>query len=377
MASALACQKSETVGEVQAREKRVRAQALEECKVLLLAARKADPRNSDAVLAAWDKAAEALENSRKLIAPGLHAEMAREVQIVRERIRTSIVVQTLLNDIKKARTSGGPADLLAVLKKMTANPGGQAIPPEITRQWAEEIKTIEMEMQFAEITKLLIDDKKQAASYALDPFIEKYPDHKKARILLDGLKKQLSKDQIRKQASTLFKAKNWPDALPLLKKINAIDRSDREVKEMIRQCEYEIELIEFHQAFKGADHLRTMTSADKLRRIWRERYERQVLPGLISPPTRQKLFAAALEASKNRRYREVRTLLKPLASDNPEAAAMIRQARYREYLIKGNAARQEGDQTTARALYKIAKNYAKTPAELKEINTLITATKAK
>ncbi len=53
---------------------------------------------------------------------------------------------------------------------------------------------------------------------------------------------------------------------------------------------------------------------------------------------------------------------------------MMRESRYRECLAKGNAAKLNNDLTTALAMYKIAKNYAKDPAEVKEISNLINAT---
>lgn len=52
---------------------------------------------------------------------------------------------------------------------------------------------------------------------------------------------------------------------------------------------------------------------------------------------------------------------------------MIRQSRYRESLAKGNTAKKEGDLKKALAYYKLARNYAKDPAERTEIDALISA----
>ncbi|MDP6047634.1 MAG: hypothetical protein QGH94_17765 [Phycisphaerae bacterium] len=50
---------------------------------------------------------------------------------------------------------------------------------------------------------------------------------------------------------------------------------------MIRTCEFELELIEFNKAVEANDLKKAKASADRLRDIWLDRYEREIEHKLI------------------------------------------------------------------------------------------------
>jgi hypothetical protein len=141
-------------------------------------------------------------------------------------------------------------------------------------------------------------------------------------------------------------------------------------------CQYKLEMVVFEAAVKAYDLDKAIASGERARVFNPDAWDTVIDPKLSALRARAKVAATLAKgaaALKNTQYPDVRKILDHLKDSYPEAATMIRQSRYRENLAKGNAAKQEDDIKTALGLYKIARNYAKDPAEHTEINALISA----
>jgi len=189
-----------------------------------------------------------------------------------------------------------------------------------------------------------------------------------------GILNKKALDALDLKASTLYDKGQWAKALPLLKKLRIQNRGVRKYREMLRTCEFELELVEFKKAVGANAPKRAMSSAGKLRDIQLDRYESEIEPELALMRAKAKvaeILAKGAKELENGQYRQARKTVDHLKDSYPEAAEIIRRSRYLEALKKADDARKEGDDERALPMYKIAKNYSKTPAERKKIDTLI------
>jgi len=277
--------------------------------------------------------------------------------------------EEMLTNIDNARRSADPARLRKVLKTATTRPN---MPPELVKKWTRELEKLQIHTDYKEITELLIDEKFESALARLDAFIKKYPENKRAKIIRDAVKKKLAMDATDRKACRLFDNEKWDQALPLLKKLRAQNRGNRRFRYMLRECEYELALIEFNKAVKADDLDKAVAAGRKARDISPDRYESDIEPKILTMQTLDK-GAAALRKGQ---YSETRKIVDHLKDTHPEAADLIRRSKHREQLARGNLAASKGEHAVALAHYKIAKNYAKTPAEHKMIDALIKAVQA-
>jgi len=172
-----------------------------------------------------------------------------------------------------------------------------------------------------------------------------------------------TRDAARRDALSLFDRGRWSEALEKLKTLRAKDRGDREIREKMQHCQYKLETVAFDDAVRAGKYAEAEAASERAREYHLDAWKTEISPKLT--------LLRGAKALKNARYSDVRKILDQLKKSCPEAVTMIRQSKYREYLARGNAARQGGDIKTALAMYKIAKNYAKDPAERSEIGALI------
>jgi hypothetical protein len=183
-------------------------------------------------------------------------------------------------------------------------------------------------------------------------------------------------DALALKASGLYDKKQWTQALGPLKELRTERRGARKYKEMIRTCEFELELIEFNKAFKANNYKKAESSANKLMGIWLDRYETEIEPKLRIMQVKRKIaetLAKGAKALKEGQYIEARKIVDHLKDAYPEAAEINLRSKYLEAKAKGDAAKKKGNLKVAIAMYKIAKRYSKTPAERKKLDALIDA----
>ncbi|MDP6633653.1 MAG: serine/threonine-protein kinase [Phycisphaerae bacterium] len=358
------------------KEKVVRTESLGECETLLAAARKADTNDPGAALAAYDKASSGLQRLKQYVDPIKWNTMNSEVKGAREKLMKAQGLNDIMAAVDNARQSGDTDRLRRALETAMTKPG---VPPQLIKGWVAEIKKIQEDADLAAITKLVVNDQIVEALDALDIFIKKYPSNKRAPLIKEGLEKKRALAALKKNAADMFDRGRWAEALPLLKKLRAIDRGDRKIKEMIRDCGYQLELEVFNAAVAAGDYPKAVASGRRAGDIWPDGYDRDIEPKLVAMQAKQKVIdtlAKGAAALKGGQYSEVRKTLAHLKDSYPEAAEMIRKSKYLENLDRGNTYRADGNIKTAWATYKTAKSYAKTPQEHKEIDALISATAA-
>jgi len=218
-----------------------------------------------------------------------------------------------------------------------------------------------------DLQKKLLDFKEKLAGKGWKP-------KSNTSVIEEALRKRAENDALRKRALDLFEQEKWPAALPLLKDLKARNRGDRTIRDMLRQCEYQLVLDEFSKAVGANDYKKAMAVGEKARRIDPDAYERDIEtkdPIVCFREKVETMLARGAAALKAGQYSETRKILDHLKDSYPEAADMIRRSRYLESIAKGDTAKKENNLKTALAMYKIAKRYAKTPAEHKEIDALI------
>ena len=195
-------------------------------------------------------------------------------------------------------------------------------------------------------------------------------------ILAERVRKQQARDALYLKARALYDRGQLAQALPLFEELKKRDRSVRDYRDKIRDCKYQLELIVFKEAVAAGDYEKAKASGEKARAIYPDGYANDIETRLMEMQATRKaaaILAKGAEALKNGQYSDARKILDPLKDSYPEAKEMVRQSRYRENIAKGDAARKAGDFKTALAMYKVAKKYAKTPAEHKVLDALIAA----
>ena len=355
------------------KEKVTRKQGLDECDALMVAARQADSGDTGTALAAWDKASAGLQRLKPHIDPAKWLRMQSDVEKAQAKLTKEKGLRDIMAAVNNARQSGDKDRLLRALRSAMAKPG---VPPKLVEGWAAEIKSIQESVDFARVTKLLVSGDTTGAIDALDTFITKYPGNRKAKVLKEGLQKKAAKILARKDALRLFDRGRWAEALEKLKILRIQNRGDREIREKMLHCQYKLEMIAFDAAVKAGDYAKAEAAGERARVYKPDAWDVEIDPKLAAMRARKKVadtLAKGKAALENKQYTDVRKILDHLKDSYPEAKTMIRQSRYRESLAKGNVAKEEDALKRALAMYKIAKNYAKDPAEHKEIDALISA----
>ena len=355
------------------KDKVIRKQGADEVDALMAAARKADSGDAGSALAAWDKASAGLQRLKQHIDQAKWLRMDSEVKKARTKLMKEQGLRDIMTIVDSARQSGDQDRLLRALRNAMAKSG---VPREVVAGWAAEINSIQESVDFAKVTRRLVSGDTKGAIDALDAFIEKYPKNRKAKVLKVGLMKKEADILAEKEAFRLFDLGRWGEALEKLKVLRVKKRGDREIKEKMRHCQYKLEMAVFDAAVKAGDYAKAEASGERARVYNPDAFDTEIDPKLAALRARKKVadtLAKGKAALDSAQYPSVRKILDHLKDAYPEAKTMIRQSRYRENLAKGNAAKENDDLTTALAMYKIAKNYAKDPAEHKEIDALIKA----
>jgi len=366
------------------REKIARRQSLDVVEKDLAAARKADTSDVGAAIAAYDKAKATLQRHKDNIDPIKYAKMVSEIRkahgtLVKDK-SLSDVMTSVDNARKEARETKDTTRLLAALKRAMLKPG---VPKKVVDGWAAEIKQTEKEQDRAKYMKLLAAGRTDEAYDEVVAFLNKYPGDRNAGNLKVGLEKRKAKAVARTEAFRLYDLQRWAEALEKLRVVHKQARGDREVRDKIKRCQYELEMITFRAAvkkfrtsFKNEDYKAAVAAGERARMYNPDAFETRIEPVLVEMQAQMKVAATLKQgqtALASRQYRKVREILDPLKDSNPEAATMIRQSRYRENVAKGKASLSDNDVTTALATFKMAKKYAKDPKEQQEINALIAA----
>ncbi len=350
-----------------------RTQSLAACQKIMTDARGADQSDPSAALAAWEKALAGLQSHKPHVDKVAWTRMKAEVDRERDKLTKQAGLKETMDAVANARNSGDPVRLRRALEAAMAKPG---VPPQLVKRWGEEIKEIEEKADFAAITTLMGSSRFIEAIDALEAFIKKYPNNKKAVVILGVLKDKVGWAKRAKDATDLFERGRYEDVLPELGKLRVQFRGDRKWKDMIRTAEYEIELVVFNAAEKASDLTKALASADKLRMIWLDKYESRIEPRIGIMRAKKKVQDTLAKGEKEvagGEYIQARRTVDHLKDSYPEAAEIIRKSRYLGAVAKGDAATQEGDAKTALAMYKIAKRYAKGAEELGKVNNLIGA----
>ncbi len=352
----------------------LKVRRLTECLSLLAKAREADHTDAEAALAAWDKAHEGLQKCKMHIADDKFEEMASEVSTARKKILRTIALRDTLDRMQRARESGDANRVLRTVEEATTRPG---IPPRLTERWTRELKEIREKRDYAKIIELMSAGKNQDASDALEDFIKKYPENKRGKVILKVLKKKIILLTLQKEAEALFEQKKWAETLVKLEELKRQSTGrGRPLYLMIRTCKYELELIKFNKAVEANKYEAAISTGEVIDTIDPDRYATDIEPKVQEMRAKRKLaetLARGAKALKSGQYREARQIVKHLKGSYPEADEIVRRSRYLDAMAKGDAARKEGDAKTALAMYKIARRYAKGPAEHKEIDALIDA----
>ena len=354
------------------KEKVVRKQGADECDALMAAARQANSGDAGTALATWEKASAGLQRLKPHIDAAKWLRMTTDVEKAQAKLTKNKRLRDIMAVVNNARQSGDNDRLLRALRAAMVEPG---VPPELVQRWAAEIKSIQESVDFSKVTRLLVSGDTKGAIDALNAFIEKYPKNHKAKVIKEGLEKKEVKILARKEAFRLFDRGRWAEALEKLKILRQ-DRGDREVKEKMRYCQYKLEMVAFDAAVKAGDYAKAEAAGERARTFNPDAWDTEIDPKLVAMRARKKVadtLAKGEAALKNKQYSEVRKILDHLKDAYPEAKTMIRQSRYRGSLAMGDTAKLENDIKRALAMYKIAKNYAKDPAEHKEIDALISA----
>jgi hypothetical protein len=331
--SVISCQKTDTneqaVSDADTGDKIVRARALKECEALLAEARKADPADPAAELAAWDNAAAGLHRLKRHIDPARWLSMGSEVAKAQENIIRIQTLRNILTTVDNARESGDKDRLMKALRTATTKPG---IPPKLVEAWGAEIESIQESVDFSKVTEFLIGGDLEAALDALDAFIEKYPENRKAKVIKEGLEKKEARLLARKEAFRLFDQKRWAEALAKLKVLRVQNRGDREIKAKMHHCQYKLEMVKFEAAVKAGDYAKAKAAGERARVYDPDAWDTVIDPKLAAMRARKKvafILAKGAAALKNRQYADVRKILDHLKDAYPEAKNMIRQSRYR------------------------------------------------
>jgi tetratricopeptide (TPR) repeat protein len=355
-------------------EKKVlRTVSMNVCKALMDKARSTDSSDADAAFQAWDEASAGLQKHKANIDPFIWSKMNSEVLRERAKLSKNLGYAKVLKAIDDARKEGDPTRIMRALTIGMDNP---LVPANVRESWKREIETIKVKLEFDAITRLLVEDREVEAIEALEGFTKKHPTHTKSANVLRALKIKIGNRETRKTALDTFASGNYAKALPLLQALRAKNRGDREINEKIKTCQFELAMVKFAAAEAAMNYPEAMKVGEEARMYNPDSFDARIAPRLAVMQAKLKVQATLADgekALKEGRYRDVRTILKNLSGSYPAAARTIEKSRYRENLGKGHAARAEGDLTTAKAMYKIAKKYAKDPAELTEINTLISA----
>jgi len=388
LAFAISCRKADTnegvVGDAAVKTKAIPETAgaetrpvdpLDECQTLIEAARKVNSIDTKAAMAAWGEVAERLHDCMYTSNQVYWLQMKSEVEKARARIMQIERLLDLMANLEDIGPSGDRDRLLATLKTATTQPKPD-VSPELLESWISKIDEFQEEADFAEIGRLLTEDKFDAAVVAVDAFVEKYPENSRGKAVKLALKEKADVVILRKEAIDLFNKEKWAEALEKFKILRRIDMGGdhRKYGQMRRRCQYELEMVKLDAAIKAGDYAAAIATGEKARVFNSEAWETEIMPKLAPMMARRKVadtLVKGAEALKKGQYSDVRKILDHLKDSDPKAAKMIRQSRYREYLAKGDAAQKEDDFKSALAHYKIARHYAKDAAEHKEIDALI------
>jgi len=359
------------------RKKVARKQSLDIVEKALTSARKADKTDVGAALAAWDKAWAVLQAHKQNIDAFKQTKMSNEIRKARAELVKDKGLRDIMTSVdnarKEAQDTKDKTRLLAALKNAMLKPG---VPKKLVDSWAAEIKSVQENMDFARVTKLLVAGRTDEAIDELTAFLSKYPNNRKAQVIKLGLEKKKAKTLARAEAFKLYDLGRWSEALVKLKSLRRQNRGDREIREKMARCQYELDMIAFRAAVKKGDYKAAVAAGERARMNNADAWETRIEPVLADMRAQMKVAEtlkkgkAALDSGQ---WRKARDILDPLKDSRPEAANMIRQSKYRENVAKGKAALAENDVKTALATFKMAKRFAKDAAELNEINGLIDA----
>ncbi len=134
-----------------------RTQNLGECEALLAEARKADSSDPGAALVAWDKASAGLQSRKSYVDPVKWSRMNAEVVKIRAELMKKQGMQDIMAAVDNARKSGDQNRLRRALENAMTKPG---VPAQLVKSWGQEIKEIQEKVDFAVVTKLLIDSRR-------------------------------------------------------------------------------------------------------------------------------------------------------------------------------------------------------------------------
>lgn len=356
------------------KERATRTQSLNECQALLVAARKVAEADTGAALAAYDKASAGLQRLKKDIDEAKWNKMNSEVQKTLTKLKKARGINDIMAGVDNARQSKNKPRLLRALKNAMAKPG---VPSELVENWAAEIKSIQETIDFKEITDLLGENDIKGAMDKLDPFIAKYPGHRKAKAIKKALDLKEREAALKREAYSLFDRGRWAEALEKLTVLRVQNRGDRDIKEKVLFCQYKLEMVIFNAAVKANDYAKAEASGERARLHHPDAWDTEIEPKLVDMKARKKVrdtLDKAKAALDSAQYSLVRQTLKELRDAYPEAKEMYRRSQYLENIAKGDASRREGDIKTAWAMYKAAKSKAKGAQEHAKVDALIEAT---
>jgi hypothetical protein len=257
------------------------------------------------------------------------------------------VLKAALAEIDEARKRDDKWRLLATLKAAIVKPD---IPPEYVKSWTEEITFVRCQLTLMKIERDIFYRDEKGVINELNTLLDWYPADLKPPLAEKNDKKELRRNttmmRLQKDAYALFDREQWAEAVVRLKILRVKITDDKELNRKVDRCEAKLGTRKIDLVL-GAVAKMMANRADVLKR--------------------------AAEAQKNGEYRKAEEILKPLIGNSSEADEMLRRGKYLQHMAKGNAERQTDDRLTALALYKLARKYAKSPAEIKEVNALIKA----
>ncbi len=308
----------------------------------------------------------------KVLDPKVRVGLRDRVDKVLANIETSVSIEQVKQSVENARKSGDSEGLLSALQ---AAVDFKPMPASLRRKYAAEVVNLEEKNAFAKITGFVSQGQRTTAIRRLGEFCKKYPKNTRAATLLGALKEQRRFNDLKAEGMHLREQRKWSKAAALLGQAARLSR-DAEVDTALRECTYRLEMAKLHAFIREEKFIEAEAAAERARDIWPDRWSVEIERIVLDMRAKKRvseMLAKAAKSISDGKYTEAQRDLKPLQGSNPKADRMINRAIYLKNLEKGDEAMKakEPNYKAALSLFKIAKQYAKSSEEIKEITAKI------
>ena len=271
----------------------------------------------------------------------------------------------LLVEAAEAKQAGDKAKELKILEQIVKIKSSDA--------HQARIRQIETELVYAQILGYIDTGRPARAIRELEKFVKDHPEHADAAALLKNLTSNRERQILIVQGERAMKERNYAEAKAKFEKARTL-QADPALDKKIRLCQYNMDLAKADAAYQAKEYVEAEALYSKMLQAYTE--HAPVMQARLVALQRVVRYLSTLarikKAIASGQYDEARGIIKrELTPPTPEALQLRKLSFYLENRDKGKSEIARAQYLSAVGYLNIAKGYAQTPEEAKEIAELL------